>query len=160
MPTYNLLPVPYDTEKNLSTEDFEDEESAVLYKNGIVFDYKKGDFVRGANNRLLDSDGIESWKSWCTNCIQTERYKHLAYGPYFGIETVAVFEAETREEAESILSREITEAILSDPYQRTSYIADIEYDWSAPDAVQVHVVIQGVEDVTIDITAYITKGEV
>lgn len=159
MDTYNLLPALYETEQNLSEESF-DEQNAVIFKNGIVFDYKKGDFVRNANNKLLDSDGIESWKAWCTNCIQTERYKHLAYGPYFGIETAPAFEAETRDEAESILALEITEALLSDPYQRTSYIADIEFDWSASDALKVSVVIQGVEDVTIDITAYITKGEV
>lgn len=128
------------------------------YRNGVAFDYETGDFKRDGKKSLLDSDGIESWKSWCIICIQTERYAHLACPSDFGIETAAAMRATSRAEAESILSREITEALLADPYGRTKYVEDISYDWTAPDAVVISATINGIEDVSIDITAYLTKG--
>ena len=158
MSQYNLLPVPYETEKNLSAETIGRETSPILYKNGISFDYKTGDFVRNAKNRLIDSDGVENWRSWCINCIQTNRYRHLAYSHNFGIDMDSVFEADSPKEAESVLIREITEALLADPYQRTDYISNIDITWETPDSVKVYVVIQGKDNVTIDITAYLTKG--
>ena len=151
----NLFPEGYEneviTEEDLATE------QETGYKNGIAFE--NGDFLRDGKNQLLDASGIESWKSWCINCLQTERYKHLAYSTDFGIEFDAILQAESREEAESMLTREITEAILADPYERASYISEIEYNWTAPDAVEATVTIHGIDDVTIDVTAYITKGD-
>lgn len=134
-------------------------QSSVGYRNGILFDYDNGDFVRDGRNRLLDSTGIESWKSWCINNLSTERYSCLACSTDFGIETKAAMRATSRAEAEGILSSQITDAIMADPYERAAYIADITYDWTAPDAVLVSVIIQGKDDVTIDVTAYLTKGE-
>lgn len=154
---YNLMPVSYETEKDLGIEDITDE-SAGRYRNGIAFDYEAGDFKRDGKNKLLDSDGIESWKSWCINCLQTERYKHLAYSSDFGIEMDPVFNATSREEAESHLTRQITEAIMADPYERAKYVPEIEFTWEAPDEIRADVTIQGIDDVTIDIVAYITKG--
>lgn len=153
----NLFPTNYENE--VITEEDVSADIPVGYLNGIAFDESKGDFVRDGKNKMLDSDGIESWMSWCINNIQTERYAHLAYSTDFGIDTSAAFRAETKDEAESILSREITEALLADPYERTQYIEEIEFDWTEPDAIVVYATIHGVDDVTIDITAYITKGE-
>lgn len=154
----NLLPEGYEDEI-ITTEDVESEKP-VGYRNGLSFDYETGDFRLDGRHKILDSDGIESWKSWCINCIRTERYKHLAYGTDFGIEWEAVFSATTREEAESILVRQITEALLADPYERTEYVETVEIEWKAPDAMTVKVVVHGMYDATIDITAYITKGGV
>lgn len=153
---------------NLYPEGYEDEvidpeelveEKPIGYRNGVAFDYKLGDFTRDGRNRMLDSTGIESWQSWCINCIQTERYKHQAYSSDFGIELDKVFAASSREEAESILTREITEAVLADDYQRTEYIESIDFNWTAPDAIEVRARLHGIDDVSIDITAYITRGE-
>lgn len=154
----NLFPEGYE-EEIITEEDLKVEEPTG-YRNGVAFDYKNGDFKRDGMNKLLDSDGIESWKSWCINCIQTERYRHLAYSSDFGIETDAAMRAGSQEEAESILARQITEAILADPYERTEYIEDMTFEWTAPDTVNVSLTIRGVDDVTIDITAYITKGDI
>lgn len=152
----NLFPEGYE-EEIISAEDLVSDRPTG-YKNGIAFDNIHGDFLRDGMHKLIDSDGIESWKSWCFNCISTERYNHLAYSSDFGIETEKAMRASSREEAESILTRQITEAILADPYKRAKYVSDITYDWTAPDSVVATVVIHGVDDVTIDITAYITKG--
>lgn len=153
----NLFPEGYETE-TINLDELKSA-SAVGYRNGIAFDDVLGDFLRDGKNKLLDSNGLESWKSWCINCLQTERYKHLAYGTDFGIEVEPAMKAESRDEAESILTRQITEAILADPYERAEYVELVEFDWTAPDSIEAHVVIKGKEDVTIDITAYITKGE-
>ena len=153
----NLFPEGY--EEEVITEEDLLSEQPTGYRNGIAFDPVLGDFLRDGMHKMLDSDGIESWKSWCINCIQTERYKHLAYSTDFGIEIDKAMKASSREEAESILTRQITEAIMADPYKRTKYIEEIIYDWTAPDSVSVTVTIHGIDDVTIDITAYITRGE-
>ena len=153
----NLYPEGYESEV-IRAEDLVTG-SPVGYRSGVSFDYLAGDYAKDGRNRLLDCTGIESWKSWCINCIQTERYKHLAYSTDFGIELDKVFAAESRGEAESILTREITEAIMADPYGRAEYVDSIEYLWSAPDSVEVRAVIRGIDDVTLDITAYISKGE-
>lgn len=153
----NLLPEGYENEVILA-EDLV-QERPIGYKNGSAFDYETGDYRRDGKNRIMDSDGIESWKAWVINCMQTERYKHLAYSTDFGIELDKVFAAESRDEAESILTRQITEAVLADEYQRTEYVESLEFDWPAPDSIRVHAVLHGIEDVTIDITAYITRGD-
>lgn len=153
----NLFPEGYEDEV-ITVDDLQAEKPAG-YRNGIAFDYKAGDFMRDGMNKILASDGVESWRSWCINCLQTERYMHLAYSSDFGIETAAALRAGSREEAESILTRQITEAIMADPYERAAYIEGISFNWTAPDAVIVDVKIHGVDDVTIDVTAYITKGD-
>lgn len=153
----NLFPEGYESE--VITQEELASEKPTGYRNGIAFDNRRGDFLRDGMHKMLDSDGIESWKSWCINCIRTERYKHLAYSSDFGIEIDKAMKASSREEAESILARQITEAILADPYKRAKYIEQITFEWTAPDAVCVDVSIQGVDNATIDITAYITQGE-
>lgn len=152
----NLLPEGYE-EEVITTEDIQGDEP-VGYRNGLSFDEDKGDFRLDGRNKILDSDGIESWRSWCINCVRTERYKHLAYSTDFGIEWDAVFAAADRDEAESILTRQITEALLADPYERTDYVEAVSIEWTEPDAVTVTVTAHGMYDATIDFTAYITKG--
>lgn len=151
----NLFPEGY-------TEETIEENALTASRTGYwpaaKFDHKLGDFPRDGRHRILDATGIDAWKEWVTNCLQTERYAHLAYNSDFGIEYDKVFSAESREEAESILTRQITEAIMADQYKRAAYIEEIEYTWTAADAVQVDATIVGIDDVTIDITAYITGG--
>lgn len=152
----NLFPAGYENEI-ISAEDLL-ENTAIGYRNGPSFDYEAGDFRRDGMHKIMDADGIESWKNWCINCILTERYKHLAYSSDFGIELDKVFAAKSHDEAESILTRQITEAILADPYERTEYIESIDIEWVDNDAVMASVVLHGINDVTIDITAYLTRG--
>lgn len=152
----NLFPTGY--QNQVITEEDLHSDKPIGYRNGIAFDYETCDFVRDGKNKILDSDGIESWKSWCAICIQTERYAHLACPSAFGINTSAAMRASSMEEAESILTREITEAILADPYRRTKYVEDITFDWTAPDTVKISAVIHGIDNVSIDLVAYISKG--
>lgn len=152
----NLFPTGYESETSTVSEIAK--KTPVGFRNGVAFDYLAGDFPRDGRRRLMDSTGIESWKSWVINCMATARYKYLAYSPSFGIEIEKVFAATSRSEAESILTRQITDAMRADPYGRTQYIESIAYDWNSPEAVEVTAVLHGLEDVTIDVTAYITRG--
>lgn len=154
----NLFPTGYQDETISLGEVNRDR--PIGYKPGIAFDYENtGDFKRDGRKRVLEANGIESWKSWVVNCLQTQRYKHLAYSTDFGIEIDKVFAAETKAEAESVLVRQITEAILADDYKRTDYIEFVDIDWSIPDAVIVSFILHGIEDVTLDLTVYITRGQ-
>lgn len=156
MPEDNLYPEDYEDE----TVDDNDlaEEEPIGYRPGVAFDWETGDFVRDGRNRLLDASGVESWQQWCQNCLQTQRYKHIAYGDDYGIDIDEAFKAESQSEAESILTRQITEALEADPYGRTAYIDDIEYDWIAIDGVQATVTVVGIADVTIDVTVNLSNG--
>lgn len=153
----NLFPESYD-EETMDSSEIADT-TPVGYRPGVAFDIKTGDFIRDGRNRLLDSTGVESWQSWIMNCIETERYKHLAYNSDYGVEWDRVFAAPSQDEAESIMIRQITEAIMADPYQRTAYIDELDFEWKTPDAVQITATVVGIDDITIDITLYITKGE-
>ena len=153
----NLFPEGYESEV-ITAEDLEGE-SVIGYKLGVAFDYERGDFVLDGMNKMQEYTGIDSWKCWCVNCLSTERYKHLAYSTDFGISTENAMRASTQQEAESILAREISEALLADPYGRTQYVEEITFDWNAPDGVIVRVIVQGIEDVTIDITTTIMMKE-
>lgn len=151
----NLYPEGY--EDDVITESDVSAKKPTGYRNGIAFDYEAGDFPRDGMNKLMDSTGIQSWKDWCINCLQTDRYKHLAYSTDFGIEIDKALRANSREEAESILLREITEALMADPYKRTDYVSDVTFDWKSPETLAIDVTIHGIDDVTIDITAYLTR---
>lgn len=153
----NLFPEGYEDEI-IEAEDLESSQ-IIGYRNGLSFDEQLGDFRRDGANKILDSSGIDSWKSWIINGIQTERYAHLAYSTDYGIETVDAFRAKTRDEAESILTRQITEFVLADPYKRAEYVEEIVYDWTAPDSVVASLSVRGKEDVSIDIEAYITRRD-
>lgn len=152
----NLLPTGYEEEVIVADDLVEDK--PIGYRGGVVWDETIGDFVRDGKNMLLDATGVESWKQWVINCLETERFKHLAYDTDFGIEMDAVFGASSREEAESILCRQINEALLADPYQRTAYIESMELNWTAPDAIELYLTIRGIDEVSIDLIAHITRG--
>lgn len=143
----NLFPVDY--EEEIITEDEAETDEPVGYRPGPLF---TEDLVRDGQHRFLEATGIESWKIWCRKCLMTERYSHACYSTDFGISAEAAMGAESHQVAESILVREINEALLADPYGRTQYVENIRFEWTAPDAVLAEVSIVGIEEVTIDIT--------
>lgn len=121
------------------------------YKPSVYFDPETGDFVRGGSNKLQSATGIEAWQAWCWKVIQTTRYAHYAYSKNYGVEIEEAFHAPDRATVESILERTMTEAIMADPYQRTNRVEEITFDWTAPDTVDVHLTIVGMDEATIDV---------
>ena len=120
------------------------------YRRSVYFDFEKGDFVRDGANRLVESSGTEAWIQWCIKCLQTQRYAHLAYSTDYGIDYETVFSSTTREEAENELTREITEALESDPYGRLSYIESMTFEWIDDTSVEVILILVGIDGNTAE----------
>lgn len=146
----NLFPMDYDS--NVVSASELQSNKITGYKQSIYFG---GDFIRDGQNRLQTATGVEAWEQWCINCLSTPRFSCECYGTDFGIDTKAATTATTREEAEIYLIKEITEAILADPYKRTAYIKDTSFTWIADDSVVVNTTLVGIDDATIDIIATI-----
>lgn len=149
----NLFPEGYETEA-VKEEDLADEKTTG-YKEGVYFDAETQDFVRDGQHRVKSATGVESWESWCRNCLQTERGVYPCYSNTFGIATREALQAETREMTESILTREICEGLANDPYGRTKYVSDVSFEWKESDALHVSVQAVGIDNTTLDITTVI-----
>lgn len=122
------------------------------YKRSIKFDDDLGDFVRDGQHRLIAASGIEAWKQWCINCLSTERYSLSAsYSSDFAINTKLVFALPDQSSKEIMLQKEITEALKADDYKRTKDVTNFEFEWFAPDAVNVSMTIVGIDNAEIDI---------
>lgn len=147
----NLFPTDYDQEVILQTEITDEKDTG--YRESVYYDIESLDFVRDGQYRVKSATGVEAWEQWCHNCLMTERNVYPCYSEPFGIATREAFQAETREKAESILTREICESLQNDPYGRTKYVSDVEFEWIESDALSVSVTVVGKEDITIDITA-------
>lgn len=149
----NLFPTGYE-EEIVTLEDVTDEKETG-YREGIYFSPETNDFVRDGQYRSKGATGVESWEQWCRNCLMTERGVYPCYSETFGIATREAFQAETREKAESILTREICEALPNDPYGRTKYVSDVEFTWEDSDSLSIDVTVEGIEEATINITTTI-----
>ena len=151
----NLFP---DEDLEITAEELDDEEdSPVGYMESVYFDEAIGDLARDGQHRLKSATGIETWEQWCINCLMTEKGAYPAYGDDFGISPHEAFASDSREEIESILTLEITEGLMNDPYGRTEYVEEIKYNWIDAGDVEITVTVQGIADATIDITVLIDQ---
>lgn len=147
----NLFPEGYE-EETVTMDELQTEEPTG-YKEGVYFDEELGDYNRDGRYKVGSATGLKSWEQWCINCVMTEREKYPMYSGIFGIKTEEALKANDRKKTESLLTREICEALEADPYGRTKYVSSVEFDWSeAPDALLVETTVVGIDDVTIDIT--------
>lgn len=155
----NLFPEEYDNdeeylddEENEGTdEENTEEDEDAGYKPSIFFDFDTGDFVTLHDGKLKEASGFEAWMQWCQKTIMTQRYAHEGYSTDIGIDYESALQADSREEAESILQREIEEALMADPSERTLYVGNISFQWEA-DHCLVTVQVQGIDGDT-EITA-------
>lgn len=148
----NLFPINY-RNQTITANEVEAADRIVGYKKSVAYDFEKGEVVRDGKNKVLTATGIEAWQQWCYNCLNTERYSCAAYSTDFGIETEKARAAETRDEAEAILTFEITAALMADPYKRTKSIQDISFNWLMSDTVEVSITLIGIDDALIDLLA-------
>lgn len=131
----------------------EDEEIVTGYKKAPYFDSVTGDFVTDGHGKVITADGVTAWAHWCENILSTDRYNHEAYTDDIGIDYEEIFKTtEGREEIETLLETEISDALLCDPYGRTKYVQAIEFDWIDSDSVNVSIEVVGMDNelVTID----------
>lgn len=128
-------------------ETLEDETEG--YRESVAFDGT--DFVRDGANRLVTSDGVSAYEDWCRICLATEKGSLFCYPEDFGLDTSRIPNATSRGEVESILRKEITDALMADSYQRTDSIESIEFDWIDSDSVEVEISVRGVDDTTVEL---------
>lgn len=144
----NLYPTNY--QNKTITADAEASDTKIGYKPGVCYDLSKCCILRDGKNQVMSATGVESWMQWCFNCLNTEKYSCAAY-PAFGIEKESAIKAQTREEAEAILTVQITDALMADPYKRTEYVKEIIFNWIEPDGLEVKVTVKGIDDAEIDL---------
>ena len=136
-----------------SAETEAEEEEFTGYRESIAFDGT--DFVRDGANRLVGSNGLEAYEDWCRTCLATEKDSLFCYPSDFGIDTSDIAFATSRGEVESILTKEITDALMADSYHRTESIEDINFEWGESDSVEVEISVNGIEEMTIDLSVTI-----
>ena len=135
----------FEDEENEGTEEENtEEEEDAGYKPSIFFDFDTGDFVTLHDGKLKEASGFEAWVQWCYKTIMTQRYAHEGYSTDIGIDYESALQADSREEAESILQREIEEALMADPSERTLYVGNIMFQWEAEHCL-VTVQVQGID---------------
>lgn len=105
----------------------EEEISKIPYKKSWYFDFEKGDFALDGGNKVRIANEHEAWAQWCAKAVQTERYAYLAYSSDFGVELEEVRKQPTRQAAESMLERTITEALMVHPM--TEAVRDFSFEW-------------------------------
>lgn len=150
----NLFPDDID---DMDYEDLseEEEEETIGYKTAALFDYESGEFIFNGSGQIIDADGITAWQQWCENVIATERYKHDSYTDDIGIDYDEIFNLDDQEEIESMLEAEISEALECDPYGRTQYVQNIDFEWISTSEVIVRIDVVGMESELISIEATI-----
>jgi hypothetical protein len=101
----------------------------VQYGKAWRFDFVLGDFVTDGTGRVEVVDGHSAWVQWCTKTLLTERQAYLAYTVAHGCEVEEAMRlATSRREAESEITRTITQALLVDP--RTRVVRDFSFVWN------------------------------
>lgn len=150
----NLFPSDLDLEAD--DELYTDTDEIAGYKLAPYFDSASGDFLLNGSGQIITADKITSYAQWCENVIATDRYNHGAYSDYIGIDYNAIFSCRTRDEAESVIESEISEALACDPSGRTMYVQSVDCEWhnSCEVTVTVKVVALDNELVTIETTIY------
>lgn len=154
----NLFPTGYN--EALCTMEIEEihDKRATGYRRSVYFDDELGDFVRDGQFRLKDATGIEAWKQWCVNTVQTQRFASPYYSTDIGIDWKSIIGEGDHDLAESLLRAEITDALLADPYGRTKEVSSITFEWPEADALSAHVEAIGVDGSTIDFSVTNERG--
>lgn len=133
------------------------EKHNIGYYDSIAFDFEKGDFVLDGTGKIKIAGGIEAWIQFCTKMLMTERFDHLAYSSGTGTELRAVNNISDLKEQESLLEKNITESLLSDPQGRTESVKDFRFEHLDGDSITVTFTITGVKGDTVDLSLGITE---
>lgn len=106
------------------------------YKSAPLFDVDTGEFLVDGGGQLLYGTGYDAWVFWCTKAVCTQRWAHLGYHSFTGVELETAMSEPDRAAQQSALQRTITEALLADPMCRTVRVYDFVFQWLA-DALSV-----------------------
>lgn len=155
MEQFDLFPSVDDI---VDSDILEDDEEVVGYKMAPFFDSTTGEFMFNGNGQIADADGIEGWKQWCENIVNTERFVHSSYSTDIGIDYYSIFALESREEIELALETEISDALMCDPFGRVAYVQGVEFEWISADSVYVTIDIVGIDNELINVNATLSAS--
>lgn len=147
---------PDDIDDLLDDELEEDEEEIIGYKIAPYFDSKSGDFIINGSGQIVDADEINAYIQWCENVIATQRYVCDGYSDDIGIDYVSIFASNDKDEIEVMLESEISEALAVDPYGRTQYVQNVEFEWVGADELNILVEVIAFDNELITIETTIT----
>lgn len=145
----DLFPV-FDVPSEIA--DVTEEAESGKYYPGPLWDFETGDFIMDGAHRSIYGSGYDAWVLWCTKTIMTQRWAHLAYSSAYGVESEEAFAESDREAVEASFELSITEALLADPYGRTTAVRDFEFSWVG-DELSISCVAVGTDGNTADIEA-------
>lgn len=123
------------------------------YRKSLAWDAKTGDFVRNGANQIVESDGRDTYKTWCLKSAVTERYACLSYPNEIGVEMEDALKEPADEAVESSIERTVTEALMVNP--RTEYVRDFVFAWNG-DEIKVSCKVKGAgwDEFPIEFSAY------
>lgn len=124
----NLFPEESILDEDDAIQDYESS-SEPNYVPGLKIDPFTNDFVISGAGKIVDCTETESWIQWCKKVLETPRYQCIAYSDDIGIDIESIIVCVTREERESMLFSEISDALAADPYNRTSYVESVLFGW-------------------------------
>lgn len=147
----NLFPEEDELEEDDLVDD-DDSEEPIGYKIAPYFDSFLGDFLLNGNGQVITADEVTAWRQWCENILATDRYNHDAYTDDIGIDYDEIFKLNDPDEIETELEAEISEALACDPYGRTLYVQNVEFEWVSSTELIVRTEVVGLDNelVTID----------
>lgn len=149
-----LFPKGYE-EENISPEEVEAAAGKSGYVPSVYFD---GDLKRDGRFRLVEATGVEAWEQWCKKCLLTQRQASPCYSSDYGVDLAEAMAADSRELTESMLTRQISEALLADPRGRTQYVSGVEFTWLDSGQVEISVSAVGLNNATADFTIFTGGG--
>lgn len=126
-------------------------------KSSIYFDFALGDFACNSSGSIVTATPYEAWCQWCMKTVYTQRFAFMGYSDQVGIEAAEAFNEESRNATESTLIRTITEALLSDPYERTKRVYDFLFEWNV-DGLSASFTVVGLWENDAILTARFKEG--
>lgn len=99
-----------------------------VYKASSYFDFELGDFRMDGGGKVVEASGFDAWKQWCIKTIATQRGAYYNYTNGLGILGEEALAQSTPEMQQADLETTIKEALLADPYGRTTEVRD--FNWS------------------------------
>jgi hypothetical protein len=139
----------------------DDEDAVVMEVRTPSFDFDTGDFVVSKSGKMKEAEPDQAWSQWCMKCVATQRYSLLAYGQNYGVDEEGAMAEPDTESKLNYLGEEITDALMSDPNNRTADVGDIEWGRSpsAPDSVIGKVSVENADQTTIGLVVTETDAE-
>lgn len=127
----NLFPEDMDFTEIDITDFIEDEIDIVNeFKDTYAFDFKRGDFKRGPDGKVIRLNRLEAYIQWCQKVLLTRRLKHMAYSHVYGQEYYTLIgEPISKDAIELEVERMTREALAIHPY--TKKVDSFQFKWRA-----------------------------